>query len=104
MNPDELLHREGVRFVLAVARALHTSGTTAQRLEDVLEELSLRLRLKNPQFFSTPTSIMASFGPDQSQEVHLLRLFPAGPHIGRLSALDRVVAKVQGGQLDATEG
>lgn len=103
MNPDEVLHREGVRLVLAVARALHTSGTTAQRLEDLLEELSLKLRLRNPQFFSTPTSIMASFGPEDQQEVHLLRLFPAGPNIGRLSALDRVVARVLNGQLDATD-
>lgn len=102
MNPDDVLHREGVRFVLAAARALHTAGTTAQRLEDLLDLLSRRLRLTNPQFFSTPTSIMASFGPDQQQEVHLLRLFPAGPNIGRLSALDRVVAKVLNGQLDAT--
>jgi uncharacterized membrane protein YjjP (DUF1212 family) len=104
MNPDEVMHREAVRFILAVARALHTAGTTAQRLEDLLEELSRHLRLENPQFFSTPTSIMASFGPDQQQEVHLLRLFPAGPNIGRLSALDRVVARVLAGQLDACDG
>jgi uncharacterized membrane protein YjjP (DUF1212 family) len=104
MNPDELLHREAVRLVLAVARALHTAGTTAQRLEDVLHLLSSHLRLVNPQFFSTPTSIMASFGPDQRQEVHLLRLFPAGPNIGRLSALDRVVGRVLAGQLDASQG
>jgi uncharacterized membrane protein YjjP (DUF1212 family) len=103
MNPDDLVHREGVRLVLAVARALHTSGTTAQRLEDVLEELSLKLRLRHPQFFSTPTSIMASFGPEDHQEVHLLRLFPAGPNIGRLSTLDRVVARVLAGELDATD-
>lgn len=92
-------HRRNVRFVLAVARALHTAGTTAQRLEDSLDTLSRRLGLREPQFFSTPTSIMCAFGAPEEQEVHLLRLAPAGPDIGRLSRLDRVVAGVLQGTL-----
>ncbi len=95
--------RDEVRFVLAIARALHTAGTTAQRLEDSLDVLSHRLGLENPQFFSTPTSIMASFGPDERQQVHLLRLELAGPNIGKLSQLDRVVAGVLDGTLTARE-
>jgi uncharacterized membrane protein YjjP (DUF1212 family) len=95
--------RDEVRFILAIARALHTAGTTAQRLEDSLDVLAHRLRLENPQFFSTPTSIMASFGPDERQQVHLLRLELAGPNIGKLSRLDRVVAGVLAGTLTATE-
>lgn len=91
--------RPDVRFVLAVARALHTAGTTAQRLEDSLDTLARRLGLAEPQFFSTPTSIMCAFGPPESQEVHLLRLAPAGPNIGRLSQLDRVVTGVLDGTL-----
>lgn len=95
--------RDEVRFVLAIARAMHTAGTTAQRLEDSLDVLSHRLGLENPQFFSTPTSIMASFGPDERQQVHLLRLELAGPNIGKLSQLDRVVAGVLDGTLTARE-
>jgi uncharacterized membrane protein YjjP (DUF1212 family) len=91
--------RDEVRFILAIARALHTAGTTAQRLEDSLDVLAHRLGLANPQFFSTPTSIMASFGPDERQQVHLLRLELAGPNIGKLSRLDRVVAGVLAGRL-----
>jgi uncharacterized membrane protein YjjP (DUF1212 family) len=90
--------RDGVRFILAVARALHTAGTTAQSLEYSLERLANRLGLVEPQFFSTPTSIMFAFGPAGSQEVHVQRLAPAGPNIGRLSRLDRVVT----GVLDAS--
>jgi len=95
--------RDEVRFILAIARAMHTAGTTAQRLEDSLDVLSHRLGLENPQFFSTPTSIMASFGPDERQQVHLLRLELAGPNIGKLSRLDRVVAGVLDGTLSSRE-
>ena len=91
--------RDGVRFILAVARALHTAGTTAQSLEYSLDRLSRRLGLVEPQFFSTPTSIMCAFGPPEAQDVHLLRLAPAGPNIGRLSRLDRVVTGVLLGSL-----
>lgn len=95
--------RDEVRFVLAIARAMHTAGTTAQRLEDSLYVLSHRLGLENPQFFSTPTSIMASFGPDERQQVHLLRLDPGGDNIGKLSQLDRVVTGVLAGTLSSRE-
>jgi uncharacterized membrane protein YjjP (DUF1212 family) len=100
---SEAPSRHEIRFILAIARALHTAGTTAQRLEDSLDVLSRRLGLENPQFFSTPTSIMASFGPDERQEVHLLRLELAGPNLGTLSRLDRVVAGVLAGTLAPQE-
>lgn len=95
--------RRDVRFILAVARALHTSGTTAQRLEDVLETLAHRFGLREPQFFSTPTSIMCAFGAPESQEVHLLRLAPSGPNIGKLSRLNRVVSDVLDGTMSREE-
>ena len=91
--------RRDVRFILTVARALHSAGTTAQRLEDSLDILSQRLGLRYPQFFSTPTAIMCAFGEPEQQQVHLLRLAPAGPNIGRLSQLDRVVSGVLDGTL-----
>ncbi len=94
--------RDAIRFILAAARALHTAGTTAQRLEDLLDVLARRLGVENPQFFSTPTSIMAAFGPDETQQVHLMRLSPAGPNIGRLSQLDRVVKRVLTGEQSPT--
>jgi uncharacterized membrane protein YjjP (DUF1212 family) len=95
--------RRDVRFILAVARALHSSGTTAQRLEDVLETLARRFGLREPQFFSTPTSIMCAFGEPESQEVHLLRLAPSGPNIGKLSRLNRVVTDVLDGAVSLEE-
>ncbi len=95
--------RHEVRFLLTMARALHTAGTTAQRLEDSLALLARGLGLTHAQFFSTPTSIMCAFGELEYQETHLLRLAPAGPNIGRLSKLDRVVNDVLNGVISTPE-
>ncbi|MEO7454826.1 MAG: threonine/serine exporter family protein [Gemmatimonadaceae bacterium] len=95
--------RHEVRFLLTMARALHTAGTTAQRLEDSLSVLARGLGLTHSQFFSTPTSIMCAFGEMEAQRVHLLRLAPAGPNIGKLSKLDRVVSDVLDGTISTPE-
>jgi uncharacterized membrane protein YjjP (DUF1212 family) len=95
--------RHEVRFLLTMARALHTAGTTAQRLEDSLALLARGLGLTHAQIFSTPTSIMCAFGELEYQETHLLRLAPAGPNIGRLSKLDRVVNDVLNGAISTPE-
>ena len=50
-----------IAFVLALARALHRYGTPAHRLEEALEIVGKDLGLKG-EFFSTPTTIIASFG------------------------------------------
>ena len=95
--------KRDVRFLLTMARALHTAGTTAQRLEDSLAVLARGLGLEHAQFFSTPTSIMCAFGELEDQETHLLRLSPAGPHLGKLSRLDRVVTDVLAGTISTSE-
>lgn len=100
---DSAPGRREIRFLLTVARALHTAGTTAQRLEDTLAVLARGLGLTHAQFFSTPTSIMCAFGELEQQDTHLLRLAPAGPNIGRLSKLDRVVADVLAGEIATPE-
>jgi uncharacterized membrane protein YjjP (DUF1212 family) len=95
--------RRDVRFLLTMARALHTAGTTAQGLEDSLALLARGLGITNAQFFSTPTSIMCAFGELERQETHLLRLAPAGPNLARLSKLDRVVTDVLDGTISTQE-
>lgn len=100
---DDSPRRREIRFLLTVARALHTAGTTAQRLEDTLSVLARGLGFTHSQFFSTPTSIMCAFGELEHQDTHLLRLAPAGPNIGRLSKLDRVVADVLAGEIATPE-
>ena len=60
-------------FVLRLAGALHRYGHPAHRLEESLTATAQKLGLES-QFFSTPTSIFASFGPVEGQHTHLIRM------------------------------
>ncbi len=93
-----------VGFVLQLGRALHSSGYSAQRLEDSLGAIAERLGLTNHQFFSTPTSIMASFGPIGRQRTHLLRVAPGDVNLGRLAALEQVSMEVVEGRASLEDG
>lgn len=90
LQPD--LHDE-ISFVLRLARALHSYGVPAHRLEDVLESAARKLGLEG-QFFSTPTSIFAGFGPQDSQHTFLIRVDPGGVDLGKLADLDAVAVRV----------
>jgi len=93
-----------VGFVLELGRALHRAGHPAQRLEDMLGAISDRLGLFNHQFFSTPTSIMASFGPLGRQRTHMLRVTPGEVNLGTLAALEQVALEVAQGRMSPVEG
>ena len=99
-EPDPI----AVSFVLELGRALHRAGYAAQRLEDSLGAVSDRLGLPNHQFFSTPTSIMASFGPLGLQRTHMLRVEPGGVNLGRLAALEQVALDVAQGRTLPADG
>ncbi len=90
-------------FILALGRALHGAGEPSNRLEDLLEDVAERVGLR-AQFFITPTSIFVAFGPEDRQRTHLIRTEPATSNLGRLARLDRVVAKVLRGELNAESG
>ncbi len=92
-----------IGFVMRLGLALHTAGTPAPRLEEVLLDASHRLGLEG-QFFTTPTSIFAAFGPVERQRTHLLRVEPGSVDLGKLAAIDRVARDVQAGRLRAAEG
>jgi hypothetical protein len=74
-------------FVLELARALHEYGTPAHHLEAAMQIVVRALGL-NAEFFSTPTSIMVGFGGHIDQRVHLLRVEPGEPNLGKLAQLD----------------
>ncbi len=90
-------------FVLRMAEALHRYGHPAHRLEEALAATSQKLGLE-AQFFSTPTSIFASFGPITGQQTHLIRMNPGGSDLGRLAKVDRIALRVIRGELTPTEG
>src|SRR5215216_4013503 len=77
-NPKE---RDAIGFILRLGKALHSSGYAAHRLEQVLDQSADRLGLTS-QFFSTPTSIFASFGHQEDQRTFLIRVEPGGVDLG----------------------
>ncbi len=94
---------EAVGFVLRLGRALHQYGYAADRLEEVLAQVAERLGLL-AQFFSTPTSIFAAFGPQEHQRTFLIRVEPGGVDLGKLAQLDAVTGRVLRGGLAPSFG
>lgn len=95
---------EAIGFVLQLVRALHSYGESAQRVEDLVEAMSDRLGLLGAQVFSTPTSIMASFGPLGRQRTHMLRVRPGEVNLGKLAAVEQVSVDVGSGRLSPGQG
>ncbi|RKH55100.1 threonine/serine ThrE exporter family protein [Corallococcus aberystwythensis] len=92
-----------VAFVLRLGQALHRHGTPAHRLEGLMMRVSERLGLE-ARFFSTPTSIFASFGPPEDLRTSLIRVEPGDFDLERLILLDMLADDVIQGRLTPTEG
>lgn len=99
----EAADTEAVGFVLRLGRALHTYGLSADALEHALQGMSERLGLQ-AQFFTTPTSIFAAFGPHERQRTHLIRVHPGDVDLGKLARIDAVSRAVEQGRVGAAEG
>ena len=93
-------HASGQALILELARALHEAGAPSHRIEDAMASLAPRFGIEG-QFFTTPTSIFASFGPPEAQRTAMLRVEPGGVDLSRMSALDALIDQVRHGQLDA---
>jgi uncharacterized membrane protein YjjP (DUF1212 family) len=92
---------EAESFVLALGHALHVAGAPAHRLEDAMAELSPRLGIE-ARFFSSPTSILASFGAPEEARTTLLRVEPAGIDLERMSQLDELIDALTRGRIDVS--
>src|SRR6188768_3439164 len=106
MPPSEVtsgVQDPAILFVLRLAQALHSSGYAAHSLEDILRHVCDQLGLIG-QFFTTPTAIMAGFGPLDNQHTFLIRVQPGELNLGRLSVLDEVARHVVAGTLSPGEG
>lgn len=85
------------RLVTKLAEKLHASGMPAHELEDRMETISGLLGAR-AHFFSTPTSLFASFeGP--LERTHLIRVTPSGMNLDQMSRLDALLRKIEGGEL-----
>ncbi len=100
LDPDP---QAAIGFTLRIGQALHTTGYAAHRIEAVMERVASQLGLQG-QFFATPTSIFAAFGPLERQRTHLMRVGAAEDDLGRLADLDEVVGRVMKGELPPADG
>jgi uncharacterized membrane protein YjjP (DUF1212 family) len=97
-----------IGFIVELSRRLHEYGTTAPRLEDVVNLVSARLGL-SCNVLSTPTSIVMSFsdpahGDDLAEITQVVRVPPGESNLKRLCRVDEIADRVIAGELDLGEG
>lgn len=103
MENNPAANRAAVEFVLRLARALHTSGSPSHQVEDALGAVAARLNVPM-QFLATPTSIMISSGPFESERIHLVRVEPGEQDLGKLGAVFNIARAVLRGELTSAQG
>ncbi|MEM7352245.1 MAG: threonine/serine exporter family protein [Acidobacteriota bacterium] len=86
-------------FLMRLAEALHAYGTPSHRLEEALEMMSEALDIE-AQYLVTPTSIVASIGPDRRQETYLVRIDSGETNLDKLASLNEVMQRVEDGDFD----
>lgn len=87
------------RLLLRVGMALHAFGMPSHRLEAALGDLAATLGTP-VHVFSTPTSLMASFGEEEARTV-LLRIDPGDVALEKLTRLQRLLDRITLGEIDA---
>lgn len=103
MDPVEF--RIKTRFILKLGRALHECGTTSQRMERHLTNVTHMLGL-NGSFMISPTTFTCAFWEDDEfdQSIHIERIEPAELNLGRLWEIDRLVESIADGSISLGEG
>ena len=99
-RPDE----PRARFLIELARALGTFGTSANRVEDVIGHCADVFGY-NAQTFTTPTSVFVSL-EDHDGDIHtyLARVHPGEADLTKMMALDRVFNRTIDGHITPGEG
>jgi uncharacterized membrane protein YjjP (DUF1212 family) len=91
-----------IELVLLLGKALHRYGVDARRLENTLIQVSEKLGLE-AQFFSTPTSILAAFGPHARERTSLVRVEPGDLDLEKLAQLHTIAAGIVDGTISPTD-
>lgn len=94
---------DAIEFVLALARALHRYGTPAHRLEEALRVVCTQLGLA-AEVFSTPTTIIMSFGEPAELRTRMMRMSAGELDMGKLAQVDQLADAVGGRRITASEG
>lgn len=91
------------RFLVELARALGTYGTSSNRLEEVIAVCADELGFA-AQTFNTPTSVFVSVESDEGLSTYLARVTPGEADLTKLMSLDRVFNRVVAHQLTPEDG
>ena len=102
LTPAETDNSEA-RFIVAVARSLHSYGTPSHQLEETLAKISRAMRLES-QFLVTPTSIMMSVGEVPQQLTFLERVDAGETNLEKLNQLSAIIRQVVDGELSPKPG
>ncbi len=98
-RPDE----PRARFLIELARALGTYGTSANRIEEVIAYCADAFGY-NAQTFTTPTSVFVSLEDEQGDlHTYLARVHPGEADMTKMIALDRIFNNVLDGMISTRE-
>lgn len=84
---------DSIEFVLDLGRALHRYGTPAHRLEEALLECCRRLGVE-AEVFTTPTTIIMSFGEPHELRTRMMRVEGGELDMGKLAQVDQLADDV----------
>jgi len=94
---------DAIEFVLSLGRALHRYGTPAHRLEEALGVCCRQLGLE-AEVFSTPTTIIMSFGEPAELRTRMMRVEAGELDMGKLAQVDALADLVAARTITAAEG
>ncbi len=103
MEPDAN-EDAAIAFVLALGKALHRYGTPAHRLEEGLLVCCRQLGLADAEVFTTPTTIIMSFGDPHELRTRMMRVEGGELDMGKLAAVDTLADQVGARTLPISEG
>jgi uncharacterized membrane protein YjjP (DUF1212 family) len=94
---------DAIAFVLGLGRALHRYGTPAHRLEEALLECCRRLGL-SAEVFTTPTTILMSFGEPGELRTRMMRVEGGELDMGKLARVDALADAVASQRIPPAAG
>lgn len=94
---------DAIAFVLALGKALHRYGTPAHRLEEALNVCCRQLGLE-AEVFTTPTTIIMSFGDPAELRTRMMRVESGELDMGKLTLVDQLADAVAAHNISAADG
>lgn len=101
MPPEQYSYRQRIRFIIKLGRALHECGSTSERIERHLQNVTQMLGLHG-SFLVSPTTFTCAFWEEDEldQFVHIERVEPADYNLGRLWEIDHLVENIEQDHID----